>query len=448
MKLAVLEGAVGAGKTTTAALLHKILGDRKDVLFLVEPKFTQHTIGKCTYNPLELLYGTESEKDYFAIQLVIQQKLSDYYQSVSLQNVKLIILDRWIPSCKIFLTIGYNKGLLTKFSYDVLLDNVDRLHNKFISKIKKHVGAKNFIASRDIKVYHLDVSPETCYSNIKKRGRIEEALCTENFWLEFNTKFERVAYVKSFDQHTVIGSREDIIKNILKSCEADISLNFPGIIEFEKCDPQAIFPLCSTEGSVGYDLHSTETTTIPPGGVKRVKTGVTIKHLVGNFYPQLLSRSGLALRKCTVISGTIDTDYTKEELVVILQNNDNQNPITITKNDKIAQIVFLKYCKPFSLSMKQLKCKRSGGFGSTGGTPKKKLDMKTIDEKIPIEPLDTKTNELLDTKTNEDKLPTQPTIILKNPQDCSTGCPLLMRRRQKSFLKTEDSDTEQPQKDI
>lgn len=370
MKIIVLEGGVGAGKTTTSNILKKTLGLRQDILYLPEPKFTEHTIQGITYNPLELLYSGETEKQYFAIQLVIQQRLADFYQAVSLNNVKIIILDRWIPSCKIFLTMGYKKGLLTKFSYDVLAENVDRLQRKFLSKIKRHTGSEEIIT----KVYYLNTSPEQCVKNIRQRGRPEEMPCSQTFWLDLNNDFERVA-MTNWKKYHLISNREDIIKSILFTCQTELSLDFPGIIEFGKCKEDAIFPVCSTERSVGYDLHSIENVTINPGCVKKIQTGIKIKYMNGNFYPQILSRSGLGTKKCTAICGTIDPDYIGEELLVLLLNNSLEESINITKGDKIAQIVFLKYAKPFSFSMKLLKKKRIGGFGSTGGTPNKKLDL-------------------------------------------------------------------------
>lgn len=379
MKILIVEGCVGAGKTSTINTLKQILGNREDVLFLREPKFTEHIIDKITYNPLQMLYEKDSDKNYYAIQQVIQQKLSAYYQTVSLQNIKLIIMDRWIPSCKIFSTLGFKNGLLTKFSYDVLNENIDRLQKKFLSKIKNHL--KSSVSDLEIKLYYLNTRSKKCLENIKKRGRKEEITCADNFWLNLNDNFETIA-LQNLKKYHMIGNRDYILKDILSICKNEIGLNFPGRIEFEKCHEDAKLPECQTKDSVGYDLFSIENTFISPNGIQKIKTGIIIKHMIGHFYPQILSRSGLGIKKCTAICGTIDPDFLGQEIVVILLNY-SEYPIQIKKGDRIAQLVFLNFTKPFSLTTTNINNKRTGGFGSTGDIPvEKKQKTKSIE---PIE---------------------------------------------------------------
>lgn len=138
-------------------------------------------------------------------------------------------------------------------------------------------------------------------------------------------------------------------------------------VKIKKLDENAEIPKYKTEGSVGMDLYSVEDVSLPPGGIKLIKTGISIEIPPG-FEAQVRPRSGLAVKGVTVVNapGTIDSDY-RGEIKVILTNL-NDNVFKITKKDRIAQLVFAKYerCE-FELSKELSDTKRgSGGFGSTG----------------------------------------------------------------------------------
>lgn len=84
---------------------------------------------------------------------------------------------------------------------------------------------------------------------------------------------------------------------------------------------------------------------------------------------QVRPRSGLALRHGITLPnapGTIDSDY-RGELRVILQNG-GQEPVTIERGDRIAQLVFARYAVPTLTETEFLgeSVRGAGGFGSTG----------------------------------------------------------------------------------
>jgi dUTP pyrophosphatase len=102
----------------------------------------------------------------------------------------------------------------------------------------------------------------------------------------------------------------------------------------------------------------------------RILIDTGIKATVGYGYEiQVRSRSGLALKRGLIVSngvGTIDTGY-KNNIGVILTNTNN-DPIKITLNEKIAQLVVKEVVMSEVEVVDELSDTERGenGFGSTG----------------------------------------------------------------------------------
>ena len=128
-------------------------------------------------------------------------------------------------------------------------------------------------------------------------------------------------------------------------------------------------PSRQTTGSAGFDLASAEPDFIlAPGERRLVSTGLVLEIPTG-IEGQVRPRSGLALRYGITLPnapGTIDSDY-RGELRVILQNS-GTDPVTITRGDRIAQLVFARYETPELVDATELEASNRGvgGFGSTG----------------------------------------------------------------------------------
>ncbi|WP_091517951.1 dUTP diphosphatase [Microlunatus soli] len=122
----------------------------------------------------------------------------------------------------------------------------------------------------------------------------------------------------------------------------------------------------------GADLRLTEDTVLRPGERKLVGTGVAIAlppGYVGLVHP----RSGLAARHgLTVVNapGTVDAGY-RGEIKVCLLNTDRDATITLTRGDRIAQLVVQRVSRVNFVSVSQLpgSIRGSDGHGSTGGMP-------------------------------------------------------------------------------
>lgn len=128
-------------------------------------------------------------------------------------------------------------------------------------------------------------------------------------------------------------------------------------------------PSRATPGAAGFDVSSAEPDfALAPGERRAVGTGLAFEIPAG-IEMQVRPRSGLALRHGITLPnapGTIDSDY-RGELRVILQNGGHE-AVTITRGDRIAQLVFARYVAPTLTETESLgeSVRGAGGFGSTG----------------------------------------------------------------------------------
>lgn len=138
-------------------------------------------------------------------------------------------------------------------------------------------------------------------------------------------------------------------------------------VKIIKFDENAVKPEYKTQGSSGMDLHSLEQTTLEPGEIKLIRTGIGME-LPKGYEAQVRPRSGLSLKGITVVNspGTIDSDY-RGEIKVILTNI-GKEPFRIEKEERISQLVIQKVEQCDLTETKKLtKSERgSNGFGSTG----------------------------------------------------------------------------------
>jgi dUTP pyrophosphatase len=136
-----------------------------------------------------------------------------------------------------------------------------------------------------------------------------------------------------------------------------------------KIDPTVPDPRYATEGSVGFDLGSRETLTIPPGQVVLVPTGLVVRIPPG-YYLQLAARSSLGRKKGLMLAngvGTVDTDYCgKDDEIRLAILNFTPAPVQVARGEMLAQGIFLPAVQA-EFSPFEPEDKSRGGFGSTGG---------------------------------------------------------------------------------
>jgi len=129
-------------------------------------------------------------------------------------------------------------------------------------------------------------------------------------------------------------------------------------------------PSYATAGSAGCDLRAAiaESLTLLPGGRTRIPTGLAVAIPAG-YEGQVRMRSGLAIRHgLTLLNGpgTIDSDY-RGEIQIILANLGSE-PVTITRGERIAQLVIAPVARVRWEPTEELPAspRDVGGFGSTG----------------------------------------------------------------------------------
>jgi dUTP pyrophosphatase len=137
-----------------------------------------------------------------------------------------------------------------------------------------------------------------------------------------------------------------------------------------RLDPGVPLPSYAHPGDAGADLVTTVDVDIAPGARVLVPTGIAIalpEGLAAFVHP----RSGLALRHgLSVVNtpGTIDSGY-RGEIKVLLINHDPLEPITLSRGDRIAQLVIqqVEHVSFTETSALPESVRGAGGYGSTGG---------------------------------------------------------------------------------
>lgn len=137
-----------------------------------------------------------------------------------------------------------------------------------------------------------------------------------------------------------------------------------------RLDPDLPLPETQHDDDAGVDLHARETVTLAPGGGRAlVPTGIAVAVPPGHG-GFVLPRSGLALRygvTCLNAPGLIDARY-RGEVKVLLVNTDPDEPYTVTRGDRIAQLLVLPVptIEWDEVDGLEPSTRDVGGFGSTG----------------------------------------------------------------------------------
>jgi len=129
-------------------------------------------------------------------------------------------------------------------------------------------------------------------------------------------------------------------------------------------------PTYATKQSAGMDVAAAIDTavTLAPGEIVLIGSGFSVA-LPAGYELQVRPRSGLAVKHgVTVVNapGTIDADYRGEIKVGLI--NLGQQPYTIQRGDRIAQLVLAPVCRMELAPVDALpeSDRGSGGFGHTG----------------------------------------------------------------------------------
>lgn len=129
-------------------------------------------------------------------------------------------------------------------------------------------------------------------------------------------------------------------------------------------------PRYESEGSSGMDIRASveEEVVLNPGEIKLIPTGLAVS-IPSGYEAQIRPRSGLALKHGIGMvnsPGTIDSDYRGEIGIIII--NWGQEPFTIRKGDRVAQMVITKIYQAEMIDVEDLDQthRGEGGFGHSG----------------------------------------------------------------------------------
>jgi dUTP pyrophosphatase len=96
--------------------------------------------------------------------------------------------------------------------------------------------------------------------------------------------------------------------------------------------PEAQAPTVTYAGSdLGFDLFSLEDTVLPPGVPVKVRTGIAVEGPPGWGFV-LGDRSSMAAKGVTYAGGRIDAGYRGEILVCLINVNQPEQSVQMTKN--------------------------------------------------------------------------------------------------------------------
>ena len=137
-----------------------------------------------------------------------------------------------------------------------------------------------------------------------------------------------------------------------------------------RLDPDLPMPSYAHPGDAGADLYARQDVKLDPGQRALVPTGVAIA-LPAGYAAFVHPRSGLAVRHgITIVNapGTIDAGY-RGEILVNLLNTDTSSAFTITRGDRIAQLVVQPVGEAHFVAVESLPGSHRGdnGHGASGG---------------------------------------------------------------------------------
>ncbi len=135
-------------------------------------------------------------------------------------------------------------------------------------------------------------------------------------------------------------------------------------------DVDFVLPARQTANAAGYDFCVPEEVTLEPGKLVLVPTGIKA-YMQSDEYLGIHIRSSMAVKKHLRLvnnEGIIDADYynnpDNEGHIMVALINEGQEPLTLAKNERIAQGIFYKFLTADGDSLID-KNTRAGGFGST-----------------------------------------------------------------------------------
>ena len=141
-------------------------------------------------------------------------------------------------------------------------------------------------------------------------------------------------------------------------------------VRIRRIDSSLPLPKHETSGSVGFDLRSRKSITVPPSEIRRVPANVIVA-VPDGYMLMIAARSSLPFRKGLMIPngvGVVDRDYCGPEDEIHVQvYNFSKRPVEVARGERLAQGILVRADRVAWDEAEALREKSRGGFGSTGG---------------------------------------------------------------------------------
>ncbi len=136
-------------------------------------------------------------------------------------------------------------------------------------------------------------------------------------------------------------------------------------LKVKRLDPRAELPVRAHSNDAGLDLKCLDNFILPPRTPIKISTGLSFEIEPG-FSGIIFDRSSMGFKGVSVLGGVVDSGYTGEVSVILLNSTDFF--IKIESGSKIAQMVVLPITTPTVVEIDSIaeSSRGSGGFGSTG----------------------------------------------------------------------------------
>ena len=140
-------------------------------------------------------------------------------------------------------------------------------------------------------------------------------------------------------------------------------------VRIHRLSPSVSLPRYESQGAAAFDLAAAQDTTIQPGQVALVPTGLVVEVPPGMFLA-IFARSSTPLKRGLMVAngvGIVDRDYCgpRDEVKIALLNF-TQAAVDVRAGDRIAQGVLLPTSQVIWEEVEEVRKDSRGGFGSTG----------------------------------------------------------------------------------
>lgn len=196
-RIFIIEGNIGAGKTTLINEIKNVLSRDKNIIYVLEPveDFQHFKI----YNPLDEMHTAP-----VASQIHINNCLFNAYKNLDFFDPQTTyIMDRCIFSQFVFIEALFSFGKISPFEKDILFDICKITHKKL--NLPKVTG-----------IFFMKIDAETCLERIALRSRLCEQKYETEYLLHLELSYESFLERVAKEGYSLKVSHSKNLSNLVK----------------------------------------------------------------------------------------------------------------------------------------------------------------------------------------------------------------------------------------